>query len=268
MKAIDRQKLSSAVLKKARELGADAAGIASFQEVKECPSAKAELELPQMEVLKEEDSFEAGKAYLPEEGKSVIIVAISHPEDEPELDWRYDRYSTPGNQKLVAIVNNLIKWLKKNYEGLETYHAPYFIERGGIYLKDAAVMAGLGTIGLNNLLITPEYGSRVRLRGLVVNVELVSTGPLAYDPCFNCAGYCLQYCPRRAFDEIIYTSEEIGQDKLPGRRGTYDRLKCIKEIDRDKERAREGDVKAFHKTTGQMIYLIKHCRKCEFSCPV
>jgi len=52
-------------------------------------------------------------------------------------------------------------------------------------LKDAAVLAGLGCIGKNNLLLTPEYGSRVRLRAFTIDLVLPSTGPLPFDPCEN-----------------------------------------------------------------------------------
>ncbi len=268
MNNIDRLKLSSAILSKARELGADAAGIADFNEVKECPSLSADFKIPQIEAGRREGSFETEEKLLPEDGKSVIVIAISHPEDKPELDWRYENYATQGNQRLIEINKNLIKWLKSNYKQIKTYHIPYFIEKGGIYLKDTAVMAGLGTIGRNNLLITPEYGPRVRLRAVVVNVELVSTGPLAFDPCAGCEGYCLRECPQGAFDEIIYSQAVMGQEFLPGRTGTYSRLKCNDQMERDKQAGKQKDERVLHKPTDEMVCLFKHCRNCEFSCPV
>jgi epoxyqueuosine reductase len=38
-------------------------------------------------------------------------------------------------------------------------HRPlqYKVEEAGMFLKDAATLAGLGIIGKNNLLITPEF---------------------------------------------------------------------------------------------------------------
>ncbi len=268
MKNNDKLNLSSAILRKARELGADATGIADLNEIKGCPSLRADFKIPQIEVGRREDSFESGENLLPEDGRSVIVIAVSHPEDKPELDWRYEKHSTPGNQRLIAINNNLIKWLKSNYIGVKTYNVPYFIEKGGIYLKDAAVMAGLGSIGLNNLLITPEYGPRVRLRALIVNIELVSTGPLVFDPCSGCEGYCMKECPQGAFDEMIYSLEEIGQEFLPGKTGTYNRLKCNDQMERDKQVARKRGVRVLHKPTDEMVCLFKHCRNCELSCPV
>ena len=38
--------------------------------------------------------------------------------------------------------------------------------------RHAAVLAGLGGIGLNNLLLTPKYGPRVRLNSIITTAEL------------------------------------------------------------------------------------------------
>jgi epoxyqueuosine reductase QueG len=50
--------------------------------------------------------------------------------------------------------------------------------------RHAAVLAGLGEIGLNNLLITPQYGPRVRLN------SVITTAPLEPDPIWQ-----EQLCP-------------------------------------------------------------------------
>jgi epoxyqueuosine reductase len=76
---------------------------------------------------------------------------------------------------------------------------PYQIEYGGAFLKDAAVLAGLGMIGKNNLLVTPQYGTRVRLRGMFIEAELEPTGPSTFDPCQGCGMPCQRACPQDAF---------------------------------------------------------------------
>jgi len=40
--------------------------------------------------------------------------------------------------------------------GINACPLPYRVEQGGILLKDAAVLAGLGVTGKNNLVITPQ----------------------------------------------------------------------------------------------------------------
>lgn len=66
--------------------------------------------------------------------------------------------------------------------------------------RHAAVAAGLGTFGLNNLLLTPQYGPRQRL------VSLITSAPLVPDPVMTkslCLGekcsLCTKGCPAGAF---------------------------------------------------------------------
>ena len=61
--------------------------------------------------------------------------------------------------------------------------------------RHAAVAAGLGELGLNNMFICPEYGIRVRLGSVITDA------PLAPDPlekigetCTQC-GACVEACP-------------------------------------------------------------------------
>lgn len=60
--------------------------------------------------------------------------------------------------------------------------------------RHAAVLAGLGEIGLNNLLITSKYGPRVRLNSVITKAELMSD-PLVEEqlcPGVEACGICLK----------------------------------------------------------------------------
>ena len=70
-------------------------------------------------------------------------------------------------------------------------------QRGILSFKGAAVLAGLGMIGQNSLLVTPQYGPRVRLACLLTDAELAAADMLTENPCDGC-GKCVQSCPRRA----------------------------------------------------------------------
>jgi len=264
----DILQLSSLVLTKAKEYGADLVGIADAAELKNSPSHKLAPQIPRLKVGKVEGGLEPEVVQWPENAKSVIVIGISHPEDKPELDWWHGKYLPPGNQKLARIAKKLGEWINNNYEGIQAYPLPYHVEKGGIYLKDAAVMAGLGCIGLNNLFISPEYGPAVRLRVLIVDKELVFTGPVNYNPCSSCEVYCLKKCPRGAFNEVIYNQEEMGQSNLPGITGTYSRIKCNHQMEKDIKDSRERNETAIYGPDGEEVQLLKYCRNCEFACPV
>jgi epoxyqueuosine reductase len=69
--------------------------------------------------------------------------------------------------------------------------------------RHAAVAAGLGELGLNNLLITPQYGPRVRLVSVITSAPLVADEALSQCVCLGdkCA-LCVRHCPAQAFGEL------------------------------------------------------------------
>lgn len=198
--------------------------------------------------LQKSPSYEIyGKSEWPRDPKSVIVLALIHDEAEPDLDWWDGKRGTPGNRRIESIANNLRQWLKEDLSS-DAYLLPYDVEKGGIFLKDAAVLAGLGAIGMNNLIITPEFGPRVRLRALLLDVDLAPTGPIDFAPCAGCDMPCKWACPQEAFKS-----------------GSYSRTLCNEQMKRDEantvivEEGQEKDVPSRY---------IKYCRACELACPI
>lgn len=66
--------------------------------------------------------------------------------------------------------------------------------------KHAAELAGLGTIGRNSLLITPEFGPRVRLACLLTDAPIDETPRMEKDYCTQCNA-CIRVCPAQAIQE-------------------------------------------------------------------
>jgi len=85
-----------------------------------------------------------------------------------------------------------------------------------VFLKDAATLAGLGIIGKNNLLITPEFGPRVRFKALFLDVDLEPTSPIDFTPCEGCDMPCRRVCPQEAFRNVSYSralcDTQMGED--------------------------------------------------------
>ena len=277
------------VVAKAKSLGASVAGIADVGPLKESPSHVIYPKIGMDPEVRWQDApDEAGHHEVdwPADAVSAVVIGVVHPADHPELDW-YDGKGTPGNRILIRITKQLSEWLEETFS-VKTYRPPYFIESSGVFLKDSAVMAGLGCIGQNNIVITPEYGPRIRWRALLLDRTAKATGPLDFDPCGDCEQPCRKACPVGAFDHAIYSSSELGQSLLPGINGTYDRVTCHTKMSRDVEEAaramatsdEEGDalastMNAFEevvmtppKGDGEPRYGVKYCRACELSCPV
>jgi len=62
--------------------------------------------------------------------------------------------------------------------------------------KKLAVLAGLGHLGRNNLVVHPVFGSRIRLVTVLTNMPLEADAPSGAD-CGSCVA-CLAPCPARA----------------------------------------------------------------------
>jgi epoxyqueuosine reductase len=265
------------IIEKAKELGATMAGIASVELLKKAPSQQLIRKFG-MEVDEARSNFGSwqdkfAEIKWPAKARSALVIAVSHPQDKPELDEWNPGGGSPGNRMLVRINRELSVWIEETL-GIKTHKLPYVVEYGGIFLKEAAVLGGLGCIGRNNLVITPELGSRIRLRAMLLEDELTPTGPIDFDPCKGCEEFCRKACPRNAYEKNVFSSVETGMDSLPGRDGYFNRANCIfgirardlilDEID-DYSHNYDLDIKEEEPQTKEGI---KYCRKCEFACPV
>ena len=97
-----------------------------------------------------------------------------------------------GYQAMPIPASQIIDWEK---------------QRGHLSHKEIAELAGLGWIGRNNLLVTPEFGSQIRLVTILADMPLTPGKPVKKN-CGECLA-CLDVCPagsikteRADFDHI------------------------------------------------------------------
>ncbi len=288
MNSIPGPELTEKIVQKAKSLGATIAGVANVESVKGSPShliypkIGMNLKVPWQEA---KDDVKPSEVAWPSDVLSVVVIGVEHHADKPELDW-WDGKGTSGNRILIQINKQLSEWIE-NTLPVKTYKLPYFVSKGGIFLKDAAFMAGLGCIGKNNLVITPGYGPRIRFRALLLNRKAEVTGPLEFNPCEGCEQPCRKACPVKAFQNTVYSADALGQSSLPGINGTYDRVTCNVKMEKDIEDAVtaipandeehqevlqaidqfEEGVKVKPQSDIRPYYCVKYCRGCELSCP-
>jgi epoxyqueuosine reductase len=245
-------KIENIIVDKVKELGASLAGIARIDDLKASPSYKLYSKRPFYEEYDRlsSDFHEFKGVEWRAEHKSVLVWALSHPASEPVLDWWSMKVPgfTPGNGIMRLQSKKLRIWLGEEL-GIKALSLPYQIEYGGAFLKDSAHLAGLGVIGKNNLLVTPEYGTRVRLRGIFMEAELEPTGPIDFDPCNGCDMPCHKVCPRDAF-----------------RSGSFGRQYCKEE--NDERYANEEMIDGLVMGIDEPSMVMKPCRYCELACPV
>ena len=179
---------------------------------------------------------------------SILVFGLYHSKDELSLDWWGGEGGSPGNRKMEDIAAALIHRLRKNLE-VKAYLLPYHAKKGGVFLKDAAVLAGLGTIGKNNLVISPEFGPRIRWRAIGLDSTVApSEARLLFDPCADCDMPCRRACPQGAFAE-----------------GSYRRESCMHQMSKD-----EADQFVSLEDQANIdsdFNPVKYCRACEMACP-
>ena len=235
--------VSSSIIKKAQSFPGVLAGIADAEILKQAPSYRAgssvEWETGAMFETHESNPW-------PEHARSVLVLLYGHPPEEPELDW-WDGKGTEGNRVLMRIAEKMRQWFETKLHAKAT-PLPYHVENGGVFLKDAAVLAGLGVIGRNNLMVTPEFGPRVRLRALFLSLELVPTGPIDwFFPCEDCPSFCWEACPQKAFD-----------------RGVYSRMDCMRQMEENRLNLKKVDK---NEQESRVVEVVDYCRTCELACP-
>ena len=182
---------------KARALGADLVGIASGAVLEQHPPDPRDPQVP--------------SAISSEDNASVIVVArhlLHGTMRMPRANNRQKQYAAELTlNELEETCLDLVYFIEAHgFPALTLppmHTEPAEFERyaaggghGPISLVHAAVEAGLGTLGLNLMLLTPEYGPRVLLAGVMTSAPLQPDSRRTEALCRGSAcGRCLLACP-------------------------------------------------------------------------
>ncbi len=169
----------------ARSLGADLVGVADLSPLAAMPTQPLTLLTP----------FAFGVS-VAVRLSDVVVDAITSTDPTAV----YARHYATANALLDHITFRLVGHIQRLGHRALPIHASQQMGPkrwcGAISHKAIARGAGLGWIGQNLLLITPEFGPRVRLASLLTDMPLASSGPLPR-ACGGCHT-CLDACPARA----------------------------------------------------------------------
>jgi len=100
--------------------------------------------------------------------------------------------------------------------------------RNIVSAKHCAVAAGLGRIGRNTLLITPEYGNMVWLCAVLLDTAFESDEILTGDPCPKGCSLCIDNCPVHALGEPEMKQTVCHVHAFGGENGGDWKIKCNK----------------------------------------
>lgn len=129
-----------------------------------------------------------------EDAKSIIVCAFPYYVGEKE-NSNLSKYCYGKDYHIVAkdILQKISDYLDKEINGFEY---KIFVDNGPLVDRHLAYLAGIGYFGINNNIITDEYGSYVFIGYIVNNYEFHPDEPLP-KTCIKC-GKCVEYCPGNA----------------------------------------------------------------------
>ena len=260
---IRKTKISADDIKrKARELGADLVGIADGVHV----DASHITEL------------DAGR---------VIVLAKRLNEGVARITRWSDRHKYYNDELALTHLEEtsleLVYWLEDcgypalivppthmdptKYESPKAHIAPM------LSLAHAAVEAGLGTLGLNLQLLTPEYGPRVLLTAVLSSVDVECDRPMSEALCRGpSCGRCLKACPADAVGEWARDWPACDEYRSPhGFAQLTDHLdRIIHENDAKKRKELLRSETSFNlwQSILRGAGVVTGCRRCADVCPV
>lgn len=136
--------------------------------------------------------------------RSVLMLALPYRTSEPEScqpgQGRISRYAWgPGDYHDVIHdkLHALADWLREQVPGAECRGV---VDSAPLLEREFAVLAGLGWIGKNTLLLNKPAGSYFFLAALLTNLDLPVDEAFTTDHCGSCRA-CLDACPTQAFPQ-------------------------------------------------------------------
>ena len=272
---INRQPLTAAGVKdKARALGADLVGIADGAKLDANPPNPADPRRPR-------DITEL-------DGGRVIVIAKRLNAGVARIATWSDRHKYYNDELTLTLLEEtsleLVYWLEDQgypaiaippthvdpwrYQGEPGEHRTALLS-----LEHAAVEAGLGTLGLNLQLLTPEFGPRVMLIAVLASIPVDCDTPMAHALCRGPqCGRCLKACPGdavRHWDRDWPACDEYrspyGFDRLTRH---VEQIVAAEGAERKRELLRSETSFYLWQSILRGSGAITGCRRCADVCPV
>ena len=263
MNVFKRPLSSQEIKQKAKELGADLVGIADGKKL---------------------DT----KAITEHDGERVIVLAVRLQAGTSRIRAWNDRNKFYNDELSLTFLEEasleLVYWLEDaGYPALivpPTHVDPWRYDgdpdkhqRTLLSLPHAAVEAGLGTLGLNQQILTREFGPRVLLTAVLCSVDVECDKPLTEALCLGPeCGRCLKTCPADAVREWDRDWEACDRYRSPhGFAQLSEYLaRVIDEPDAASKKAMLRSEASFNlwQSILRGAGVITGCRRCADVCPV
>ena len=176
------------------------------------------------------------------EPKSTVVAVFPYLV-ERERDANLCRYAVVPDYHTV-VGNYLRDAAQKLSERYPDFHFRAFVDSSPVAEVYVAACAGLGVIGRNGLLITPQWGSYVFIGCIVTDLETDAV-PNEPQQCINC-GACVRSCPGGAL-----------------KNGEFDKNACLSAITQKKGELTPEQTRLIRENG-----LVWGCDTCQSVCPM
>lgn len=133
--------------------------------------------------------------------------------DGPTAD--YAQHYRDINASLDAIASHVVGWINERGFNAKAIPASHIVDEsrllGNISHKAVARMAGLGWQGKSLLIISPEFGPRIRLVTVLTDMPLMPDKPIK-NRCGKCVE-CVKACPASAIKNVRTESRYESRDE-------------------------------------------------------
>lgn len=152
------------------------------------------------------------------EYKSALVLAIPYGEQLTIKDYTEERFergikdAAKTVEEILAQTEDILNEHKVNY------HIPPLAQRNEEELaapfsfKYAAVNAGLGWIGKNDVVITEKYGPRVRLSAILIDSPFAYGQRITKSNCPDSCTKCVDICPYHALHNVKWDIDRLRND--------------------------------------------------------
>lgn len=169
--------------------------------------------------------------------KSVVVIGTALPKGLYRVDSRfiYAHYNEKNTVYLDRMIFELARCMEKTAGMIavplpsdgpyEYWEKDTLTGKGLVSMKHAAVNAGIGTLGKNTILLNGEYGNRLAVGAILVNVELEES-PLAKSLCIEGCSKCLDSCPVNAIRDGSVNQSLCRQNSYGKTERGFDTVEC------------------------------------------
>lgn len=145
-----------------------------------------------------------------EQYQSALVIAVPY---DKQLSIK--NYSEAGFEDSIGKARDIINAIIKELEGLLlsqkiNYYIPPVAQNNEKELvapfsfKYAATKAGIGWIGKNDVVITKEYGPRIRLSSILIDYPFSYRKSFLESHCPKDCNLCVNICPYKALKGTVW----------------------------------------------------------------